>query len=91
MNGNGITYIQDLPSPSQLPPKRLDSFRKYLEDSDSDSDSSSDSDSESDSDNGESGTWQHIYGLSTIFLILICIFYLYKIRREFNGMYEGGI
>jgi hypothetical protein len=73
--------------PMQGGPDQFDMLRKYLAESADDSDSDSDSDSDDEGDSG-GGNWQHYYGIATLIMLAIILYYVFKIRRELTGMYE---
>jgi len=67
---------------------QMDMLRRYLAESgESDSDSDG-SDSEDDSGHDNNNTWQHVYGVATLIMLAIILFYVFKIRKELIGMYE---
>ncbi len=70
-----------------MPNDKLDMYQKYLNDSGSDSDSTSDSDSDNESKRS-SNDRQHYYGILTLILLAIILYYVFKIRKELMGMYE---
>lgn len=90
---NDYTFISDLNNVGmqqmQMPPQEmsypnnLDLLQKYLGDDD-------DSDDESDSEEygDDSFNWMHVYGIVSIILLLVILFYTYKIRKELMSMYD---
>ena len=67
---------------------QFDMLRKYLAESAEDSDSDSDDDSEDDSEHSGDNNWHHFYGIATLIMLAIILYYVFKIRKELVGMYE---
>jgi hypothetical protein len=78
------------PTQNVTPLNQFDSFQQYLSDVDSDSDDDSDSESEKTSSTKmmHSPWWNHLYGLCTLVLLAVILFYVLKIRADILGMYE---
>ena len=76
-------------APMQQGPDQFDMLRKYLAESDDDSDSDSDDDSDTESDSGSNdNNWLHFYGIATLIMLAVILYYVFKIRKELVGMYE---
>ena len=68
-------------------PDQFEMLRKYLAESANESDSDSDSDSDEEGSRMD-GNWQHYYGIATLIMLAIIMYYVFKIRKELLGMYE---
>lgn len=84
----------DMPSGGGMPIQgggldQFDMLRKYLAESAEGSDSESDDESDAEDDSERDGdNWQHFYGVATLIMLAIILYYVFKIRRELTGMYE---
>ena len=69
-------------------PNKYDLIQKYLRETDNDNDSEDDDETDEECENDCNGTYFHVYGIPAIILLIIILFYVYKIRKELTGMYE---
>ena len=79
-------YGQQAPAPMYQPPvpNPRDLFKNYL----AESDDESDDDSEEENDNPRGSNWQHYYGIATLILLAVILYYVFKIRKEISSIYE---
>ncbi len=87
MQMNGGNGNQGMPM-NMSGPDQIAMLRTYLAESADDSDNDSDSDSGSDPESSGDGNWQHYYGIATLIMLAIILYYVFKIRNDLTGMYE---
>ena len=75
-----MQHMQHMQQPMQLQmiPQQQMPMQSLIEyDSDEDED-----------DDEDSGSWEHYYGIITVILLCIILYYVYSIRKELTGIYD---